>query len=242
MNRLQGSGRILFWVALFGVAMGYFESAVVIYIREIYYPEGFSFPLKMLDHHILVTEVFREASTLVMLLALGIIAGRTVTERFGLFIYAFGWWDIFYYVFLKLLIGWPESLLTWDILFMLPTTWVGPVIAPMLNALIMIILGGSVCHFQGKHKSIRIKTMEWMLLIAGSVVLLITYMQDYSRYMLKRYSVSDIFFSLPDQNILDYATQYMPEHFNWMLFIIGQLLITLPVVLYYLRLRKRRSG
>ena len=242
MDRLQRSGRILFWVALFGVAMGYFESAVVIYIREIYYPEGFSFPLKMLDHHILVTEVFREASTLIMLLALGIIAGRTMTERFGLFIYAFGWWDIFYYVFLKLLIGWPESLLTWDILFMLPTTWVGPVIAPMLNALIMIILGGLICHFQGKHRSAKLRATEWLLLISGSVVLLITYMQDYTVYMLKRYSIPEIFFSLPDQQMLDYATQYIPRQFNWVLFIVGQVLITLPVFLYYIRLRKRKPG
>ena len=124
MKRKLNSGKILFWVAIFSIAMGYLESAVVIYIREIYYPEGFSFPLKVLDNHILVTELLREAATLIMLIGIGVVAGKTPIERFGLFIYSFGWWDIFYYIFLKALVGWPESLLTWDILFMVPTTWV----------------------------------------------------------------------------------------------------------------------
>jgi len=242
MKKLRKSAGILFWVAIFAIAMGYLESAVVVYIREIYYPEGFSFPLKILDNHILVIEIFREAATLVMLAGIGIIAGRSNIERFGLFIYAFGFWDIFYYAFLKILIGWPESFFTWDILFMLPTTWVGPVVAPMLNALTMIILGGLISHFQGLHKSVRIKTTEWILLISGSVILLITYMLDYSRYMLKKYRVSELFLSIPDEEMLDYATLYVPESFSWGLFIVGQLLIGLTVFLYFTRLRKRKRG
>jgi hypothetical protein len=238
---LRKSGTILFWVALFAIAMGLLESAVVIYIREIYYPDGFSFPLKVIDNHILTTEFMREAATLIMLISIAIVAGRSWTERFGLFLYSFGWWDIFYYIFLKLLIDWPESLFTWDILFMIPTTWVGPVLAPVINSLTMIFLGGISCFFQDKLKSIRIKAMEWILLIIGSFVLLITYMQDYSRYMFIKYSFSDLFFTFPDQNMMDYATQYIPRHFNWWLFVIGQLLITSAVFLYYLRLRKRKS-
>jgi hypothetical protein len=242
MKSVRSSAKILFWVALFAIAMGYLESAVVIYIREIYYPEGFSFPLKVLDSHILITEIFREAATLVMLIGIGVVAGRSSIERFGLFIYSFGWWDIFYYVFLKVLIGWPESLYTWDILFMLPTTWVGPVIAPMLNALVMIFFGGLITYYQGKNKSLRIKAMEWIILISGAGVLLITYLQDYSRYMLERYSFSELFLSIPDQNMMDYATQYIPKEFNWILFIIGQVLISLPVLWYFLRLNKKRRS
>jgi hypothetical protein len=241
MKRSLRPAGILFRVALFAIAMGYLESAVVIYIREIYYPEGFSFPLKILDNHILVTEIFREAATLIMLAGIGIIAGRSNIERFGLFIYAFGFWDIFYYTFLKILIGWPESFFTWDILFMLPTTWVGPVIAPMLNALTMIILGGFISHFQGLHKSVKIKVTEWILLISGSIVLLITYMQDYSRYMLKKYGISELFLSIPDEEMLDYATLYVPENFNWGLFIVGQAVIGLAVLLYFFRMKNRKK-
>ena len=38
---------------LYAVAMGYLEAAVVVYLRAIYYPEGFSFPLKPMDAGIL---------------------------------------------------------------------------------------------------------------------------------------------------------------------------------------------
>lgn len=221
--------------------MGYMESAVVIYIREIYYPEGFAFPLKLLDRHILVTEIFREVATLVMLAGIGILAGRSRIERFGLFIYAFGFWDIFYYVFLKLLIQWPASLLTWDILFLLPTTWVGPVLAPALNALSMAVLGGMISWQQGKNKKAGPAFREWALLVAGSLLLLFTYMQDYTAYMLGRYSFSRLFFSLPDQEMLGYATRYIPIHFNWITFSIGQILIIAGIYLYYKRLSRKRG-
>ena len=61
-----------------------------------------------------------------MLLAVAYIAGGNGPQRFGYFLLSFGIWDVFYYVFLKVLIGWPESLLTWDVLFLIPLTWVGP--------------------------------------------------------------------------------------------------------------------
>jgi hypothetical protein len=235
------SAKILFWIALFAIAMGYLESAVVVYIRAIYYPEGFAFPLKLMSDTILVTEFFREVATLVMLAGIGIIAGRSRIERFGLFIYAFGWWDIFYYVFLKLLIDWPESLLTWDILFLIPTTWVGPVLAPCINAFSMIILGGMISKFQGKSNKAGLRAREWALLIVGSLVLLVVYMLDYSRYMLGEFSVRQLFFSLPDEAMLGYATKYVPVYFSWIIFTLGQGLILLGIIFYYFRVKKKKS-
>lgn len=242
MKPAKNTLKILAWVALFAIAMGYLESAVVIYIRELYYPDGFAFPLKVMDNRMLLTEFFREVATLVMLIGIGVVAGRSGIERFGLFIYAFGWWDIFYYVFLKILIDWPESMLTWDVLFFIPTTWVGPVIAPCLNALTMILLGGLISHFQGRTQKARLNTREWTLLIAGSVVLLVGYMQDYSRYMMKRYSFSELYLSLPDQSKMEYAVQYVPEKFNWALYLAGQILLIFAVILYYFRLRIKRMS
>jgi len=221
--------------------MGYLESAVVVYIRAIYYPEGFSFPLKLMSDTIMLTEFLREAATLIMLAGIGVVAGRSRIERFGLFIFAFGWWDIFYYIFLKLLIDWPESLLTWDILFLIPTTWVGPVIAPCINAFTMIVLGGLICRFQGKSKKAGLNGREWALLVLGSLVLLVAYMQDYTRYMLHEFSVRQLFFSLPGRDMLAYATKYTPVSFSWILFGIGQGLILFGVALYYFRLKKKKS-
>jgi hypothetical protein len=86
-------------------------------------------------------ELVREAATLVMLFTVGTLAGRTWRTRFGYTAIAFGAWDIFYYVFLKAMCDWPKSLFDWDILFLLPLPWWGPVLAPVSVALLMILWG-----------------------------------------------------------------------------------------------------
>lgn len=222
---MKNSIKILTWVGLFAIAMGFLESAVVVYLREIYYPEGFAFPLRMMNVDVAVTELFRELATLVMLVSIGIIAGRSKLEKFGFFIYAFGIWDIFYYVFLYVLLGWPENLFTWDILFLLPTTWVGPVIAPVINALTMVIFGGIIWYFQSIGKIVPIKYKHWTLLILGSVIVIWAYIEDYVNYLSRYFSVKEIFFPTDAGLLMEYATRYVPQDFNWWIFWIGQGLI-----------------
>jgi hypothetical protein len=224
-------------VALFAIAMGYLESAVVIYLRELYYPEGFTFPLKILSMRIAVTEIFREFATLIMLITVGMIAGRSKLERFGFFILAFGIWDIFYYIFLKLLIGWPESIFTWDILFMLPTTWVGPVLAPVINAVSMVIFGGLIWYFQFKGKLVPVKMREWVMLISGSLIVIISYIEDYVKYLNNEFSWSEIFFPTNNGKLMEMATRYVPQEFSWWIFWIGQLMIMGGIGVWYFRER-----
>src|SRR4051812_22949922 len=96
----QQTTKIILWLTLFAIAMGMFESAVVIYLRELFYKDGFSFPLKTNPADIARIEVFREAATIVMLVASGIIAGNSKLQRFAYFVLAFAIWDLFYYIFL----------------------------------------------------------------------------------------------------------------------------------------------
>jgi hypothetical protein len=227
----QDITRILI-VIIFSIAMGFLESAVVVYLREIYYPEGFAFPLKMMSQRVMVTELFREFATLVMLAGIGIIAGRSRLERFGFFILAFGIWDIFYYVFLYALLGWPESLFTWDILFLLPTTWVGPVIAPCINALTMVIFGGLIWYFKSHEKLKPVKRIEWLLLISGSLVVIWAYIEDYVGYLRQEFSVAGIFFPSDPQKLMEFAMKYVPVDFSWWIFWVGQLLILAGIVLW----------
>jgi hypothetical protein len=219
-------------VAIFSIAMGYLESAVVVYLRRIYYPEGFAFPLSTLDVNIAVTEIFREFATLVMLAGIGIIAGRSRLERFGIFIFAFGIWDIFYYVFLKALIGWPESLLTWDILFLLPTTWVGPVLAPVINAMSMVIFGALIWYHKSKERLIALKRREWILLILGSLTVVWAYIEDYVNFLHQEFSWNEIFFPSDAGRLMDLASTYIPLGFNWWIFGTGQLIIILAIGLW----------
>jgi hypothetical protein len=228
----QKSLSIILLVTFFSIAMGYLESAVVVYLREIYYPEGFAFPLKMLDLQIAVTELFREFATLVMLAGIGIIAGRSWLERFGFFILAFGIWDIFYYIFLYALLGWPQSLLTWDILFLLPTTWVGPVIAPVINALTMVVFGGMIWYFKSYEKLMPVKRREWTLLILGSLIVIWAYIEDYVGYMRQQFSVAEIFSPAESGKLMEFAMKYVPVDFNWWIFWVGQGMIVAGIVLW----------
>lgn len=212
--------------------MGYLESAVVVYLRELYYPEGFAFPLKILSMRIAVTELFREFATMVMLVTIGIIAGRSKLERFGFFIFAFGIWDIFYYIFLWLLLGWPESLFTWDILFMLPTTWVGPVLAPVINATSMVIFGGLIWHFRSKGRLVPVKMREWLMLISGSIIVIISYVEDYVTYLHREISWAEIFFPSDNGKMMGAITRYVPQQFSWWIFWVGQILILFAIGLW----------
>lgn len=231
----------LLTVALFAIAMGYLESAVVVYLRELYYPEGFAFPLKILSMRIAVTELFREFATMIMLVTIGIIAGRSKLERFGFFIFAFGIWDIFYYVILKLLLGWPESLFTWDILFMLPTTWVGPVLTPVINAATMVVFGGLIWYFQSKGNLLPVKMREWVMLISGSLIVIWAYIEDYVSYMHRSFSITEIFFPSDSGKLMELATKYVPQEFSWWIFWCGQCLILVAIIIWGARCYKVKS-
>ncbi|GIX48016.1 MAG: hypothetical protein KatS3mg131_2227 [Candidatus Tectimicrobiota bacterium] len=122
----------------YAVAMAYLEATIVVYLRRLYYPEGFTFPLKVIDLPTMWLELGREACTLVMLATVAIAAGRSRAGKLAFFLFLFGVWDIFYYVWLKVFLNWPPSLLTWDVLFLIPVPWVGPVLAPVCVALTMI--------------------------------------------------------------------------------------------------------
>jgi hypothetical protein len=135
------------FVALFffSVAFAYIESAVVVYLRAIFYPNGFNFPLVDFDDiagfgPYLLAEIGREAATLVLLFTASYMLGRNLRRRFAYFLTIFAVWDIFYYIWLKVLIDWPASILDWDILFLMPAVWAGPVLAPIITSLTMLVI------------------------------------------------------------------------------------------------------
>ena len=169
----------IIWVSIFAVAMAYVESAVVVYLRIIFHPEGFEFPLKKIinDPNITV-EVYREAATVVMLTAVAVMAGKKFWERFGYFILAFGVWDIFYYVRLKVILDWPASIFNWDVLFLIPVTWIGPVIAPVSVSIIMIVCGILLVNSGPKGGEFKPVFISYILLLAGTGVLLYSFMSD----------------------------------------------------------------
>ncbi|MFU8844039.1 MAG: hypothetical protein ACNA7V_09560 [Bacteroidales bacterium] len=227
--------KILISLAVFSIAMGFMETAVVVYLREIYYPEGFAFPLQPIDKGIAVTEILREAATIIMLICTGIFTGRSKTEKFGFFIYCFGIWDISYYLFLYLLLGWPESLLTWDILFLIPVTWVGPVIRPVINSFTMVTLGILIRRFTILNPNTFIHRNEWIGLITGSLIVILSYTLDYSKYMLEKFTFKEMLWSNDSTALFEHAGHYIPESFPWWIFIAGQIILLIVLGRFYFR-------
>jgi hypothetical protein len=211
-------------LALFSTAMAFLESAVVVYLRIIYYPEGFDFPLAPIEGSVAITEILRELATMVMLITVSFIAGKNFRQRFAYFIFCFGVWDIFYYVFLYLLLVWPESLFTWDILFLIPVTWTGPVIAPVLVSLTMIGMALTVLYYDEKYRYFRINKVTWLLWIAGAFLIFLSMIYDYSVFVLQHYSFREIW-NFTGENLFDISQSYIPEKFNWLLFWAGEVLI-----------------
>lgn len=157
--------------------MAFVESAVVVYLRAIFHPEGFIFPLKAVTDDKVLVEVFREIATIVMLVSVAFLAGTKRWERFAYFMLSFGVWDIFYYVWLKVLLNWPASVLEWDILFLIPLPWIGPVIAPVSISVLMIVFSILILRTNNGHDF----TPPLLSLIpasAGIILILYSFMCD----------------------------------------------------------------
>ena len=198
MIRSEHSARLA-WSALFAVAMAYLEAAVVVYLRELYYPEGFRFPLKMIPEPMILVELGREAATLVMLAAVAVLCGRSLWERFAWFLWVFGVWDIWYYIWLKVTIDWPATLLDWDILFLIPLPWIGPVLAPLAVAVSMTAIGWLIIRRAGRGMSFRVTKGGWLGGIAGTALILYSFMYDLKATLY----------------------QQMPQPYPWWLLVLG---------------------
>jgi hypothetical protein len=222
----------IFFLALFGIAFGFLEASVVVYLRQLYYPAGFSFPLKIMAIEELSVEYLRELSTIVMLFSIALVAGKKFYERFSYFLLCFGIWDIFYYVWLKVFLDWPQSLLTWDILFLIPIVWVGPVLAPVICALTMVVIGISILYFQKRGYNVRINSLEWILLLFGALIILITFLWEYSKIIIQGGFLSRIATLGTDPHFQQIIARHIPISFNWHLFIIGEVFIISFLVLF----------
>jgi hypothetical protein len=166
------------WLITFAVAMAYLESAVVVYLRTIYYPEGFAFPLVPMPPGMLAIELGREAATLVMLLGVAMLAGADRWDRILVFCLSFGVWDIAYYVWLWLFLRWPPSPLTWDVLFLIPVPWIGPVIAPVMVSIVLIAGALLLWRKRARGAPIDFPQRLQLLALAGGALVLGAFMLD----------------------------------------------------------------
>ncbi len=205
----------LFHVAIFAAAMAWAEAAVVLYLRVLVdrlqpYQAN---PLPNFGG-LGGPEIIREAATLAMLLSVGWLAGTSLRARLAYGAFAFGVWDIFYYVFLVPLTGWPASLFDWDILFLIPFPWWGPVIAPVSISLILIAGGVLVILAERRRAPVRPRGWMWFAAAVGIGFALYAFMADSISGYLRGF---------------EGAWEILPNRFDWPVFLAGTLMMMVPV-------------
>jgi hypothetical protein len=215
-------------VVVFAIGMAWVEAASVYYLRAMVgridpYQEN-PLPIRGVLGEV---ELIREASTLVMLLTIGILAGRTWYKRLGYTAIAFGVWDILYYVFLRMICDWPRSLFDWDILFLLPLPWWGPVLAPVCIALLMIVWGTFASQFTNRGPASSLTSALWGLSWLGIALALYVFMADSLRAI---------------HQGLDATRQVLPKPFNWSAFCVALTLMATPLAQMGWRMRSQRCA
>lgn len=205
----------IIYATVFAISMGLLETAIVVYLRALFYPEGFEFPLKSMPSYLIYTELAREAATIFMLITAAWFCGSNPNNRFAWFIYLFAIWDIFYYVFLKVILNWPESWFTWDVLFLIPCLWAGPVLAPVLLCILMILLWFIITYYDSKS-ALKMSNRDYGLLILGALIQIINFCWDNAVYFINAKSDTDL-------HVLHLS--YIPETYNWWVFSFGSAII-----------------
>lgn len=174
---------------VFGISFGFVEAAVVVYIRAFTAPHREAAGLARDDLFPVLTprkgpvpeevvrmwrvERLREVATLALLWSAGMALGRTRTARIAVFLVAFGLWDFAFYLGLRYLIEWPPSLMTPDLLFLLPVPWWGPVLAPLMAAALMVA-GGS----RYLWKPFLVRAGHWVGMAGGSLIMILAFCWD----------------------------------------------------------------
>jgi hypothetical protein len=210
-------------VVLFAVAMAWVEAAGVYYLRllvgRIEPYQANPLPIQGVLGRV---ELVREGATLVMLAAVGLLAGRTRSAQAGYAAVAFGVWDIFYYVFLRLIVGWPVSPFDWDVLFLLPLPWWGPVLAPVCIALLMVVGGTLASQSTTRRPATALTRTAWRASWLGVALALYVFMADSIRALRQGLDV----------------TKVLPQAFDWPLFWLAFALMAAPVALTVWRGRR----
>ena len=197
------------WISIYAVAMALLEAVVVAYIRGLY-----ALPNAEVDHLPYGTmEIWREVATIVMLVAVGWLAGRRRLDRLCYGLFAFGLWDIWYYIWLKVLIDWPQTLLDWDILFLIPVRWWGPVLSPVLIALLICLNAVLAIVRLERGKSLNFTPIRVGVVTLGSLLALYIFMAD---------TLQALFAGRADWDTIQ------PQPFQWTLFLIALVLMAWP--------------
>ena len=202
------------WVSVYAATMAYLEAAVVVYLRALLGLTDITDVDVSLGPYGFV-EIGREAATIVMLAAVGWMAGHHGKERWAYGLFAFGLWDVFYYIWLRVLLSWPDSLLGWDLLFLIPLPWWGPVLAPVLIAVLICVAAVMAVRRMERGQRIEITPLRLATVLGGTLLALYVFMSD---------AIHALLTGPVDWNML------RPTPFKWPLFLVALVMMALPTL------------
>jgi len=214
---MKNDSHLLIWLTLFALALAQVEASIAVYLRNLFYPENplQLFPMPMFSQHDINIEMSREAATVVMIVALVYLIKGRMLRRFAAFLFLFGLWDIFYYIFLKLMMDWPQNWSEWDLLFLIPLPWMAPWLTAAMIAVIFVVFGATILT-KGIDASISQMIASYklplILFTLGAVAGVISFLLP----------------ALPllQNGELGAAMQgFVPSRFSWLSYVIGILLM-----------------
>lgn len=214
MEGRAGLGRYLsLW--LFGLAFGLIEAAVVIYLRQISGAVGQDpFPvlqaLEETQQGAFQIERFREGATLILMLTPAFLFSNRIFERLLAFLIVFGLWDLSYYAFLRAFMGWPGTLFSYDVLFLIPTLWVAPVFCPILISASLIVFGSAYLLIARRRMSRNPNSLQWLIALLGGALVQLSFVNNADYYL----------------------AGGMPPRFSWLIFAAGYVLAALSGVYF----------
>jgi hypothetical protein len=134
----------LILLAIFGIAMAHLEGVVVVYLRKalgLLDSASNKESLENFPKRYLYIEMTREAATIIMLVVIAYLTGGSWVEKGIYFLWTFAFWDLFYYLSLYILIKWPPTFKTIDVLFLIPKPWIAPVWFPVgVSGLTIVVI------------------------------------------------------------------------------------------------------
>ena len=171
--------RKAFLLAAFAAAMAFVEAAVVVDLRAVI-GAGPLFPMKVLPPRLLSIEIGREVATLVMLASVALLSVRGGARRMGAFLLLFSVWDVFFYAWLRIAIEWPAAVTDWDILFLIPLPWVGPVWSVLVICAGMAVFSVVFLRMP-KEAPLSPGFLGWVCGAAGAAIVIATYILEWKK-------------------------------------------------------------
>ena len=214
------SAYLSLWV--FGLSFGLTEAAVVVYLRQIGgQATGQLFPV--LQHPLPAQELafsierLREGASLIVMAGPAFLFSGRIFERLLGYALVFGIWDLSYYGFLSLLADWPPSPFAYDVLFLIPTLWVAPVLCPILISSSLVVFVSAYLLIAQRRMARNPSLLQWLLALLGGALVQLSFINHADYYL----------------------NGGMPPRFSWLIFAAGYGLAALAAVLFLVQFTRQ---